>query len=117
MANPFHIDLLKNYVGGDITTPAVRIKSGAMGLFITAPDLQGGTLTIQQRPYTDDDSGQWYSKATSTFTVAELDANNQAWVNTLLAEGEIRAVLSGTGGPATIAEVLLRPTHETEIEL
>lgn len=118
MANDFHIDLLTGYSGGDITTDPVRVKSGANALVIYAPSLDGGTLQLQYRPYTADDSGQWYSRATGTFLQGDLDAENKIWINTLIGEGEVRAVLTGTaGGAASIIEMKLRPTHETEIEL
>lgn len=117
MANPYHIDLLVGYTGGDTTTAAFRVKSGAMALTITAPALDGGTLILEYRPYTPDNSAQWYSKPAGTFEQADLDANNQVWDNTLIGEGEVRARLTGSLGSANISEMRLRPTHESDIEL
>jgi hypothetical protein len=118
MSNPFHLDFLLAHSGGDTTTPAQRVKSGAMALTITAPNLDGGTLILEYRPYTTDGVAQWYSKPAGTFTQVDLDANNQVWDNTLIGEGEVRFRLTGTlGASAVITEVYLRPTHETDIEL
>lgn len=115
MSNPFHIDLLLNYPGtsGDITTEPINVKTGANGLFLKAV-LDTAEIKIQHRPK---GGTGWYEKPAGTFVAADLDGSGQAWDNTNLSEGEVRAVLTGATATTVITEFMLRPVHETEVQL
>jgi len=119
MSNDFHIDLFKDFSGGDVVGPAIPIKSGANSLNVTASNLDGGSVILEFRPIRKDGASQsqWYRKPAGTFTVAELDGNDKAWDNVLLGEGHVRGVLENSSGNAVIEEMLIRPTHETEIDI
>lgn len=114
VTNPFHIDLIPNdtQVTGNLDGEAINVKSGALGLFITAI-LDGATLKIQQKPK---GSTFWYGKPAGEFTQLGL-AQFQVWDNTNLAEGDVRLVVENGTANTVINEALLRPTHETEVDL
>lgn len=112
--NPFHIDLVDTYSGGNNVFAEFNLKTGANQLTIKASDLDGGTLYLEQQP-----SGktEWYRKSAGAFTDASLDSDKKLWLNTLLGEGKVRVVLEGSLGGSVIEEMSLRPTHETDINL
>lgn len=112
MANPFHIDLIKDLSAEDIVTDPINIKAGANGLFLSAV-LDGAIVRIEQRPK---GGTYWYSKPAGTFTDPTQNLF-QAWDNTNLAEGEVRAVVTGATANTVIHEFLLRPTTEIDLDL
>lgn len=111
--NKYHIDLLVNHTAGNTTTDPEFVKSGANALILTAV-LDGATVKLQYRPLNG--TGEWYELPAGIFTqvgVSEL----KAWNNTLLGEGHVRAVVEDATINTVITEFLLRPTHETDIDL
>lgn len=113
-SNPFHIDLLENYLGtsGDVTTPTQNVKAGTNGLFLAAV-LDTAELRIELKPKGRD---EFYSVPAGIFVQADLDANGKLWVNTNLAEGDVRAVLTNVSGSTVITEFVLRPVTEAEVD-
>jgi len=112
-ANPFHIDLLIDYLGtsGDITTPTQNSKVGTNGLFLTAV-LDTAELKLQLKPKGSD---EFYEQPAGIFVEADL-VDGKIWVNTALAEGDVRAVLTNTSASTVITEFILRPVTEGEID-
>lgn len=113
-ANPFHIDLLEDYLGtsGDITTPTQNVRAGTNGLFLTAV-LDTAELRLELKPKGRD---EFYSVPAGVFVEADLDSNGKVWINTNLAEGDVRAVLTNTSASTVITEFVLRPVTEVEVD-
>ena len=112
MPNSLYIDLLVDHTAGDIETSAQQIRSGANGLFLSAV-LDGATVALQIRPQGGE---YWYEKSEGAFTNVGV-GEYQAWENVFLAEGQVRAVVTGATVNTVIHEFLLRPTVETELEV
>lgn len=111
MANPHHIDLLKNQTG-DVVGATFKLKAGSNGLFLGGV-FDGCTVTLEHQPA---GSTRFYTRPAGIFTVAGL-VDTQFWVNSALSEGSVRGTITGAGAGTDIEEFLLRPEIEYEYEV
>jgi len=111
MSNPHHIDLLKNETGNVVGT-AFKLKAGSNGLFLGGV-FDGATVTLEFQPK---GSTRFYSRPAGIFTDPTTN-DVQFWVNSDLAEGEVRGVITGAGASTNIEEFVLRPVIEYEYEV